>query len=159
MQQTKTNTKHVQHVNLWRRWWPNNNIRTDKMNESDPTWKRHQRILVESASETIMTNNNTTNTAVDVRPCQNNAAVGQPPTHLKTAHTHLTTYWLESATAANVAPRRPTARRARPIFPHVGGVLGQMQVYLRVSGRNWRTCHITRSHASINASLSHTRRT
>ena len=69
MKQTTINAKHVEHVNLWRRWWPNNNIRTDKMSKNDPTWKRHQRILVESASETIMSNNNTTNTTVDVQPC------------------------------------------------------------------------------------------
>ena len=41
---------------------------------------------------------------------------------------------------------------------HVGGLLGQLHIYWRVSGRNWRTCH-TRNHASNNASVSHPRRT
>ena len=69
MKQKTTNAKHVQQANLWRRWWPNNKIKNWQMHKSDPTWKRHQRILVESASETIMINNNTTNTTVDVQPC------------------------------------------------------------------------------------------
>ena len=34
----------------------------------------------------------------------------------------------------------------------------QMHIYMRVSGRNRHTCH-TRNHASINASVSHPRRT
>ena len=42
---------------------------------------------------------------------------------------------------------------------HAGGLLGQLHIYLRVSDRNWRPCQITRNRASINASLSHTRRT
>ena len=42
--------------------------------------------------------------------------LGSLQNHPKTVHMHLTTNWLETATTANVGPRRPTASGTRPIF-------------------------------------------
>ena len=63
-----------------------------------------------------MFNNNTTNTTLVVQPCCAFTVDVQPSSHPKTVHVHLTTNWLETATTANVATRRPTAVRSCPTW-------------------------------------------
>ena len=81
-------------------------------------YKRHQQNMMGSARAQLNTQNflKKTQDPQLLFSCCVFAAVGQPPAHPKTAHAHLTTNWLETATTANVAPRRPTAIGARLIF-------------------------------------------
>ena len=46
---TTSSATHVQHANLWRRWWPNNITGTVTTKHDNSVRKQHRRIMIESA--------------------------------------------------------------------------------------------------------------
>ena len=95
--------------------------RNSKNEPQRPTRKRHRRKMIESVNAQLKrkkfhNNNNTTNTTLVVQTCCAFTANGQPSSHPETGHAHWNMNGLETATTANVATLRPTARRSCPTF-------------------------------------------